>query len=279
MKLADFTADVQKCPAKQMWIRRRNKKETAVSITTPTTSVCVDYAVGDSGGGISSVSMSEIASPPTKVKRTQWPASAMQARYTEAIEKKTKHSTAFKHATIVYAREKTKGKDGMSTRSTAELVSMQHKVSISARSILRKVKEGNIGTSPLRQGPKGNIPALHFNNLCIAFQSFIRINQLNGSMRVLGPKKVGPLVHKVIYGVDDDEKKGKESSKSLLNRVLDATATHLNKSKSSNAEDRRVKWTNKQNLMVWFNNWESDLVQLGTAIIDPITGKVEEEQY
>ena len=148
------------------------------------------------------MSMSEIVSPPTKVKRTRWPAAAMQARCTEAIKK-------------------------------------------------------NESTQ----------------------QRSIRINQLNGSMRVLGPKKVGPLVHKVIYGVDDDEKKGKESSKSLLNRVLDATATHLNKSKSSNAEDRRVKWTNKQNLMVWFNNWESDLVQLGTAIIDPITGKVEEEQY
>ena len=51
MKLADFTADEQKCPAKQMWIRRRIKKAApAISITTPTTSVCVDLSVGGSGG-------------------------------------------------------------------------------------------------------------------------------------------------------------------------------------------------------------------------------------
>jgi hypothetical protein len=88
MKLANFTSDKQKFPAKQMWIRCRLKKETVVLITTPTTSVCVDYAVGDSGKGISSVlSMSEIASPPTKVKRTRWPAAATQACCTEAIEK------------------------------------------------------------------------------------------------------------------------------------------------------------------------------------------------
>ena len=105
MKLADFTKDEQKCPAKQMWIRRRLKKlAPAISITTPTTSVCVDLAGGGSGG-ISSVSMSEIASPPKMVKRTRWPAAATQARRTAAIEKKRTYATAFKHATVVYARE------------------------------------------------------------------------------------------------------------------------------------------------------------------------------
>ena len=176
----------------------------------------------------------------------------------------------FKHATVVYATEKAKGKDGMSARSTAELVSKLFKVSISARSIQKKVKEGNIGTSPLRRGPKGNIPELHFRNLCIAFESFIRINQLNGNIRKLGTRKLRPLVHKVIYGND----KGRQSSNMLLKRILDATATNLDKGKPSNAEDRRVKWTTKQNLTMWFNNWEADLVELGTAIRDPITGKV-----
>ena len=273
MKLADFTPNEQKSPSKQMWIRRRIKKEKDVSVaTTPTTSITVDHSPGDSGG-ISSVSMSEIVSPPKMVKSTRWPAAATQARRTEAAEKKRKHSTAFKHATVIYAREKAKGKGGMSAAEVAESVSKQYKVSLSRRSIQQKVKEGNVGTSPLRRGPKGNIPEQDFKNLCVAFESFVRINQLNGDMRVLGPKKVGPLVHKVIYGLNTDMK-GKESSNVLLKRVLRATATDLSKSKSSSAEDRRVNWTNKQNLTMWLDNWERDIVELGAAIKDPISGKV-----
>ena len=62
MKLADFSKEEQQDPAKQMWIRRRIKKQKTTSITTPTTSIRVDNAVRDSGG-VSSMSTSEIASP------------------------------------------------------------------------------------------------------------------------------------------------------------------------------------------------------------------------
>ena len=62
MKLADFLKEEQQDPAKQMWIRRRIKKQTTTSITTPTTSVRFDNAVRDSGG-VSSLSTGEIASP------------------------------------------------------------------------------------------------------------------------------------------------------------------------------------------------------------------------
>jgi hypothetical protein len=65
MKLADFLKEEQQDPAKQMWIRLRIKKETTISITTPTTSIHVDNAVRDSRG-VSSLSTSEIASPPKK---------------------------------------------------------------------------------------------------------------------------------------------------------------------------------------------------------------------
>ncbi len=49
----------------------------------------------------------------------------------------------------------------------------------------------------------------NFNNLCIAFEIFIRINQMNGNTRVLAPKRVGPLVHKVIYGGTGDDNNNK----------------------------------------------------------------------
>ena len=62
MKLADFSKEERQDPAKQMWIRRRIKKQTTTLITTPTTSVRVDNAMRDSEG-VSSLSTSEIASP------------------------------------------------------------------------------------------------------------------------------------------------------------------------------------------------------------------------
>jgi hypothetical protein len=133
----------------------------------------------------------------------------------------------------------------------------------------KKVKEGEIGCSPLRRGPKGNIPELHYKNLCTAFESFVTINQLNGNMRVCSAKKYGPLIFKVVYG----DHEGANASK-LLKRVQRDTACNLNKRKSHNAEDRRIRWTNHRNISMWFDNWEHDLVELGFAARDPTTGKI-----
>jgi hypothetical protein len=53
--------------------------------------------------------------------------------------------------------------------------------------------------------------------------------------------------------------------------VLDATAMDLRKTKGHNTEDRRVRWTKFKNISMWFDNWENDLVELGTAVRDPIS--------
>ena len=82
-------------------------------------------------------------------------------------------------------------------------------------------------------------------------------------------KKYGPLIFKVVYG----DHEGANASK-LLKRVQRDTACNLNKRKSHNAEDRRIRWTNHRNISMWFDNWEHDLVELGFAARDPTTGKI-----
>ncbi len=78
-----------------------------------------------------------------------------------------------------------------------------------------------------------------------------------------------PLVKKVIYGEQDFD--GRE----LVRRVMRNTGIELSKIKSHNAEDRRIRWTNKDNLNMWLENWEHDLVELGFALRDhDTTGKV-----
>ena len=99
---------------------------------------------------------------------------------------------------FVYAWEKGKG-DGMSSRTVAELIQNDCGISLCPRTIQKKVKEGKIGCLPLRRGPKGNIPELHYNNLCAAFESFVTINQTNGNMRTCSGKKYGPLIFMVVY--------------------------------------------------------------------------------
>ncbi len=71
----------------------------------------------------------------------------------------------------------------MSARMVTEIVRNEFKVYLCPLTIQKKVKDGAVGFSPLRCGPKGFIPEHHFNNLCIAFETFIRINQMNGNTR------------------------------------------------------------------------------------------------
>ncbi len=52
------------------------------------------------------------------------------------------------------------------------------------------------------------------------------------------------------------------------------TTTDLKAGKDKNAEDQRIRWTNYWNISQWFDNWENDLVELGLAVRDPMSGKV-----
>jgi hypothetical protein len=95
------------------------------------------------------------------------------------------------------------------------------------------------------------------------------INQeLNRKLRACRPKRVGPLVHKVIYGADDGD------WSVLFKRVQNNTAINLRRQKARNAEDRRICWTTHKNTSMWFNNWEEDIVALEFGTRHEITGKV-----
>jgi hypothetical protein len=80
----------------------------------------------------------------------------------------------------------------------------------------------------------------------------------------------------VIYRTGNDnnnERFGVPLHSELLKRVLDATAMDLRKTNGHNTEDRRVRWTKFKNISMWFDNWENDLVELGTAVRGPISSK------
>jgi hypothetical protein len=128
-----------------------------------TTSDPVDIALED--GTVSSVtSVSFNLSPakiiPKKVKRTHDTSGATQTKQVEALMKNQGYKITFKHALSVYMREKAK-KGRMSALSVSKMIKKEFNVNLSVQTIQRQVKSGNIGTSPIRCGPKGNIPERH----------------------------------------------------------------------------------------------------------------------
>ena len=274
MKLADFSLQEQACCAKCMIVYReldkaKSKQGKSDAFVTPPPQY---VSISSERGTLSSVtfSASEPSAPAAVVvKKPPATVTAAQLRQAEAVSKKKEHNAAFRCATIMYDCERKKV-DGLSARAVVELIRLDTHVQLCARTIQKKVKEGEFGVSPLRRGPKGSIPDCHFTNLCMAVKSFVTINQLNSNVRVLSEKRLVLLVKKVIYGKQDFD------GQKLVRRVLRDTGLELSKIKSHNAEDRRIRWTNKDNINMWMENWEHDLVELGFAWRDHDTtgGKI-----
>ena len=111
-----------------------------------------------SEGPMSSVIMSEenddIMPPPALAKKTtatRATATAAQLHHVARMMKKKDYNIIFKHVSIMYVREKGKGKSCMSAKRIADLIRYECAVKLwCPRTIQKKVNEGDIGCSPLR---------------------------------------------------------------------------------------------------------------------------------
>ena len=92
--------------------------------------------------------------------------------------------------------------------------------------------------------------------LCMAYGSFLRINQINGRGGDNSRTKLIPLIAETM-------KIAVKSSEWLIKRLCRDTAMDIKADKVSFAEERRVRWTTFSNLQMWFNNWETTLIDLG----------------
>ena len=159
-----------------------------------------------------------------KVKRVRVTAHGAQTVCQARNEKLSNYKIAFKHATAVYSREK-ENKGGLLAQDVSDLIKNQFKESISARTIQQNVKNGQVGSSPVRHGPIGrSIPEIHYKNLLMTFKSFVVINQLNGMAWETRHKKLALRVHQVLY---THNPAGSEA-RDFLKRVLRNFAVNLN---------------------------------------------------
>jgi hypothetical protein len=205
MKLADFSVQEQACCAKRMvlhclWKKAKDSNEddyvTSLLELIDLLKKGTMLSTTEDSSGVEEVT---VETKSTKVPRIQLSIKSAQLHHTAAVKEKRQYNKAFKHATVIHDR-KQKKTDGMSAQTVANLIKNELGVQLSWWTIQQKVKDGNVVILPLRQGPKGNIPNHHYHNLCMAYKSFLTINQLNGALRVCRPQRVGPLVHKAIFG-------------------------------------------------------------------------------
>jgi hypothetical protein len=95
-----------------------------------------------------------------------------------------------------------------------------------------------------------------YTALCMAYGSFLRINQINA----MGSNN---LRSKLVPIVAETMNISVSSSKELIKRLCRDTAIDMKCDKLSFAEERRARWTTYANLELWFDSWEKTLIDLG----------------
>ncbi len=119
----------------------------------------------------------------------------------------------------------------------------------------------HVGMSPIKAGSKIDTPHWAFLSICTAFETYIAINQLNGTSSLNRRNKLSKILN-AIFNVKPCPN---QPNHWLVKRITAATAIDLKATKAKNAEERRIKWTTYKNLDMWFENWISNLVKLGFA--------------
>ena len=201
------------------------------------------------------------ATPPKreyKTKSVRYNSKSAQQLRTNKKVTHRQFADALKYATSLYNEQKEKGMP-TSAKKVSEFVQARLGVRVPPRTITENVKNRRANKSPLKRGPKGNFDEVSYQNLQNAFESYIKIKQINAGSADITRDKLTKLINqctKPKIGCD---------CKWLLRRLLKDSAIDLNAGKCDAVEQRRIMWTTYFNLKSWFNNWERDLLELGFA--------------
>jgi len=136
---------------------------------------------------------------------------------------------ALKRATTWYAKEKNKTGGLLSLQIEAKVKKEFDGVRLHAATIRRYVNVNIAGMSPLKIGVKGDVPACAFKSLCIAFKSFVRIQQINSRHGKITYKKLAARINALL---------GHNYRQKMLQRILLATVKNLDLPVMHIAKDR-----------------------------------------
>jgi hypothetical protein len=161
--------------------------------------------------------------PKPKPGKTRRTAGAIQKWRVNTFDANEHKKRTFKRATSWYGRELEKGTSSLSSYKISKRVKLDFDgVGPDPIMIQRYVKKGIVGHSPLKPGILSDVPKWAYSSLCMAFESYICINQLNRRDDVLTLKKLRATVNKTLQH---------DYKRKLLNHVLLSTAKYLDASK------------------------------------------------
>ncbi len=184
MRVAKFTLDESKDRTMQMHVRRLIER-------TPAT---IAISQSPTQTSVSTLTSPSIVSGKKTKKICLTSVAAGQKRVNDHAEMMVKKA-AHKKATTMYNNELHKP-EGLGAKQVSQLVMGEFGVEIKPRTIQREICEGRVGVSPKKMGPQGYFPPKTFDNLVNAFESYIKIMQLNGHGGTLSNNKLKILLKK-----------------------------------------------------------------------------------
>ena len=105
---------------------------------------------------------------------------------------------ALKRATSWYAKELKKTGGLSSYQIEAKVKKEFDGVGPSTATIRRYINANIAGMSPLKIGVKGDVPTCAFKSLCIAFESFVRIQQINSRQGEITYKNLAARINALL---------------------------------------------------------------------------------
>ena len=190
MILAKFTDEEANTKSMQRKVSRDLQRTTeskgkgnATVSTADSVLPVADVTLND--GNESPHDVSSMTEEEWKPKKHRLNAKQKQEKREAELRAKAKFSRAHKAATKLYAAELSKGDDGMSSRKVEAVIKKKYKGVGPSHATIHHyvVTKGEIGMSPQKRGPIGHIPVVAYKSLCAGFATFIRINQLNCTIR------------------------------------------------------------------------------------------------
>lgn len=173
---------------------------------------------------------------------------------------KDANKKAMKYATqLVSKQADLPKKERKSTVAIVRDANKQFSSDINSKTVGRYVREGLIGVSPLKPGPTGHFPKRIYDALCGSYTTFLKLEQAE-SKKQSNTKKLSMLVNATV------NKAGFNETRDDLARKLKRDTAHMFEAGKANIQEaRRVQWTTKYNLDLWFSTWKSTLIDLGFA--------------
>ena len=150
------------------------QQQSAPPIPTPPSIISSTISIDGSISSLSTPSPAvKFACP--KIKQIRKTTTGMQQHWANTAIDKENASTAHKRGKTIIDEERKKPK-GRSSQNVCDEIEGEYGVKLYRHTLNLYVKDGNIGSSPLRNRSPGTIPEFLFKTVCTATVSYMKIN-------------------------------------------------------------------------------------------------------